>query len=264
MPSRILEKAGTRVRVYRDHDELAVKAARRFARLADQYVLGCGRFTVVLAGGSTPKAMFTLLAKSPFVETVPWSSIYFFWGDERCVPPDHPDSNYRMTYESLLAQVPVPPENIFRIPAESPDPNLAAQVYSDTLINFFLKTIDPESTAPLSNVPRFDLILLGMGADAHTASLFPGTDALHNDTVIVTANYVAKFKAHRITLTAKTINNARNITFLVAGQDKAETLKTVLEGKPDTERYPSQMIHPAKGTLLWLVDEAAASLLGDD
>jgi 6-phosphogluconolactonase len=264
MPSRILTKAGTQVRVYRDNDELALKAARRFARLADQYVVGCGRFTVALSGGSTPKAMFSLLAKSPFVETIPWSSIYFFWGDERCVPPEHPDSNYRMTVETLLSTVPVPQENIFRIPAELSDPNLAAQKYADTLIQFFLKTAGTGSTTPLSNVPRFDLIFLGMGPDGHTASLFPGTAALHNDTDIVTANYVEKFKTHRITLTAKTINNARNITFLIAGQDKAETLKNVLEGERNIELYPSQMIQPAKGTLLWLVDEAAAGLLSDN
>lgn len=261
MPSRILEKAGAQVRVYRDNDELALKAARRFARLADQYVVGCGRFTVALSGGSTPKAMFALLAQSPFVETIPWASIYFFWGDERCVPPDHADSNYRMTAETLLAKVAVPLENIFRIPAELADANLAAQTYAETLQQFFLKTLDTKSTAPLSNVPRFDLVFLGMGSDGHTASLFPGTAALHNDSDIVTANYVEKFQAQRITLTAKTINNARNVTFLIAGQDKAETLKQVLEGERQIERYPSQMIQPGKGTLLWLVDEAAASLL---
>lgn len=264
MPSRILKKSSAQIRVYKDGDEVALKAARHFARLADQYVIGCGRFTVALSGGSTPKAMFSLLAKSPFVETVPWSSIYFFWGDERCVPPNHADSNYRMTFETLLAKVPVPEENIFRIPAELADANLAARDYSATLINFFLRTLDTETTAPLSNVPRFDLIFLGMGPDGHTASLFPHTEALHNDGDIVTANYVEKLKAHRITLTAKTINNARNVTFLVGGQDKAETLKRVLEGERDTETYPSQMIHPTKGTLLWLVDEQAASLLSDD
>jgi 6-phosphogluconolactonase len=264
MPSRILEKAGAQVRVYKDNHELAMKAARRFARLADQYVVGCGRFTVALSGGSTPKAMFSLLAESPFVETVPWSSIYFFWGDERCVPPDHADSNYRMTVETLLAKVPVPPENVFRIPAELPDPNVAAQNYANTLLEFFLKTIGTGATAPLSNVPRFDLIFLGMGPDGHTASLFPGTAALHNDTDTVTANYVEKFKTYRITLTAKTINNARNITFLIAGQDKAETLQQVLEGERNIELYPSQMIQPTKGTLLWLLDEAAASLLSEE
>jgi 6-phosphogluconolactonase len=263
MPSRILEKDGAQIRVYQDSQELALKAARRFARLADQYVIGCNRFTVALSGGSTPKAMFSLLAETPFVETIPWSSIYFFWGDERSVPPDHADSNYRMTQETLLAKVPVPRKNIFRVPAELPDANQAAQQYSDTLINFFFKTIDPGATAPLSNVPRFDLVFLGMGPDGHTASLFPHTTALHNDMDIVVANYVEKFGAYRITLTAKTINNARNVTFLAAGQDKAETLHKVLEGERDPETYPSQLIHPTKGTLLWLTDEAAASRLSD-
>ncbi|MBI3652515.1 MAG: 6-phosphogluconolactonase [Acidobacteria bacterium] len=261
MPNRILEKDGAQIRVYQNSEELALKAARRFARLADQYVIGCGRFTVALSGGSTPKAMFQRLAESPFVETVPWSSIYFFWGDERCVPPDHADSNYRMTAETLLAKVPVPAENIFRIPAELADAHQAAQQYADTLLNFFLKTLDPKTTAPLSNVPRFDLIFLGMGADGHTASLFPHSAALHNDTDIVVANYVEKFSAHRITLTARTLNNARHVTFLVAGQDKAESLQQVLTGERHIETYPAQMIQPTKGTLLWLTDEAAASLL---
>jgi 6-phosphogluconolactonase len=261
MPSRILEKAGAQVRVYKDQGELAVKAARRFARLADQYVVGCGRFTVALSGGSTPKAMFALLAQSPFVETIPWSSIYFFWGDERCVPPDHSDSNYRLTYETLLAKVPLPEENIFRMAGELPDPELAAQNYADSLRQFFFKAAESRATSPLADVPRFDLVFLGMGADGHTASLFPGSAALHNDTEIVTANYVEKFNAYRLTLTARTINNARNVTFLVAGGDKAETLKQVLEGERQVERFPSQLIQPGKGTLLWLVDEAAASLL---
>src|ERR1044072_8801279 len=134
MSCRMLEKSGAQIRIYDDSNELALKAARRFARMADQYVLGNGHFTVALSGGSTPKAMFSLLAKTPFLETIPWASIYFFWGDERCVPPDHTDSNYRMTRETLLAKVPVPQENVFRIPAELPDPNLAAQNYSDILL----------------------------------------------------------------------------------------------------------------------------------
>src|SRR5215211_6702409 len=146
--------------------------------MADQYVIGNGHFTVALSGGSTPKAMFGLLAKTPFLETVPWSSIYFFWGDERSVPPDHPDSNYRMTRETLLAHVPVPEQNIFRILAELEDPNQAAREYSERLIDFFLRMTNPNTTtAPLTSVPRFDLIFLGMGPDGHTASLFPHTAA---------------------------------------------------------------------------------------
>jgi len=262
MPTRLLNKPTAQIRIYRDAQELALKAARRFARLADQYVLGCGRFTVALSGGSTPRALFSLLAAEPFLETVPWSSIYFFWGDERCVPPDDPESNYRMTNETLLSKAPVPRANIFRIPAEK-DPHTAAEEYSMTLRQFFITGPGAvrSATAPLASLPRFDLVMLGMGPDGHTASLFPGTEGLQVSDRIAVANYVEKFKAYRITLTAATINNARNVTFLVAGEDKAATLKEVIEGASQPERYPSQLIRPSNGALLWLVDEAAARLL---
>jgi 6-phosphogluconolactonase len=261
MSTKMLNRADAQVRIYDDAGEVALKAARHFARLADQYVVGCGRFTVALSGGSTPRAMFSLLAAAPFLDTVPWDSIYFFWGDERCVPPDHADSNYGMARETLLARVPVPAEHIFRIPAERPDPASAAAEYAATLINFFASGAPPSGTAPLAGVPRFDLIFLGMGPDGHTASLFPGTAALHVTDKIVVANYVEKFNAHRITLTAQTINNARNVTFVVAGADKAEALHEVLEGAYQPELYPSQLIHPQHGSLLWMVDEAAAARL---
>jgi 6-phosphogluconolactonase len=261
MVIKIIQEPHAQVRVYRDSDEVALKAARRFARLADQYVVGCGRFAVALSGGSTPRAMNSLLAAPPFLETVPWPSIFFFWGDERCVSPDHEDSNYRMAQESLLSKVPVPEGNIFRTPAENPDPERAAEEYEATLRDFFLRVAPRTSTAPLPNVPRFDLVLLGMGPDGHTASLFPNTTALHADDRIVVANYVDKLKAHRITLTPRTINNARNVTFMATGEDKAEPLKQVLEGSYQPDTYPSQLIHPQNGSLLWMVDEAAASLL---
>lgn len=265
MSTKILQTPNARVRIYRDPEELALKAARLFARLADQYVIGCGKFTVALSGGSTPKAMFSVLAAGPFLDTVPWASIHFFWGDERCVPPDHADSNYRMTREALLSRVPVPQENVFRIPAELPDPESAAQEYTATLTRFFLAApgANRTGTAPLSSAPRFDLVFLGMGPDGHTASLFPHSAALQAGEQIAVANYVEKFKAHRITLTAATINNARNVTFLAAGADKSETLKNVLEGSYQPDVYPSQLIHPRNGTLLWMVDEAAAGLLAD-
>jgi len=264
MSTRMLKKMHAQVRVYGDPGELALKAARRFARLADQYVIGCGRFTVALSGGSTPKAMFSVLAADPFLDTIPWSSIYFFWGDERCVPPDHPDSNFRMTHETLLSKVPVPQQNIFRVPAELPDSADAAEQYTATLTKFFLADNSNRSgTAPLSTLPRFDLVFLGMGPDGHTASLFPHTTALTAGDKIAVANYVEKFKTYRITLTAATINNARNVTFLAAGADKAETLKDVLEGPYQPDLYPSQLIQPRNGTLLWMVDEAAARLLAD-
>jgi len=264
MATIILGKQEAQVRIYPDPAELALKAARGFARLADQYVVGSGRFSVALSGGSTPKAMFSLLAADPFRDTVPWGSIFFFWGDERCVPPDHQDSNFKMATDSLLSKVPVPAANIFRMRAELEDPNRAADEYTSTLTEFFLSGSRKSGTAPLSNVPRFDLVMLGMGPDGHTASLFPGTAALNVTDRIVVANYVEKFKAHRITLTAPTINNARNVTFLAAGADKAETLKQVLEGPYQPDLYPSQMIRPKNGTLLWMVDKAAAQLLSTD
>ncbi|HSB08298.1 MAG TPA: 6-phosphogluconolactonase [Blastocatellia bacterium] len=265
MSTRMLQKPNATVRVYPDAAELALKAARRFARLADQYVIGCGRFTVALSGGSTPRAMFSILAADPFLDTVPWSSIYFFWGDERSVPPDHPDSNYRMATEALLSKVPVPSQNIFRVPAEMPAQR-AAEEYASTLRSFFLSGPGKSKTgtAPLSNVPRLDLVFLGMGPDGHTASLFPHTPALHaGEHDIVVANYVEKFKAHRITFTTATINNARNVTFLVAGADKADVLKEVIEGRLQPDVYPSQLIRPLNGSLLWMIDEPAARLLSD-
>ena len=263
MSTRMLNKSGAQIRVYHDADELALKAARLFARLADQYCIGSGRFTVALSGGSTPRKMLSILAEEPFLDTVPWGSIYFFWGDERAVPPSHPDSNYLMAHDALLSKVPVPSENIFRVPAELAEPERAAKEYSETLVHFFLTGGSGAATAPLSNVPRFDLVLLGMGPDGHTASLFPHTSALDNDEDIAVANYVEKLKAHRITLTARTINNARNVTFVVAGEDKAEALKRVIEGTSQPELYPSQLIRPRSGTLLWMVDEGAARLLSE-
>src|SRR5689334_4334434 len=170
-----------------------------------------------------------------------------------------------MTKEALLSKAPIPEENVFRITAELPNPEQAAQEYSTTLSRFFLSGpgANQSGTAPLSTLPRFDLVFLGMGPDGHTASLFPGSTALHAGEQIAVANYVEKFNANRITLTAATINNARNVTFLAAGADKAETLSAVLEGGYQPEVYPSQLIRPRNGTLLWMVDEAAAQQLSE-
>jgi len=261
MGMRKLSRAQGEIRVYANGQELALEAAKEFARLADQYVVGLGRFTAVLSGGSTPRAMFSLLAEEPFSTSVPWASIYFFWGDERAVPPTHSGSNYRMATETLLSRVPVPPENIFRIRAELDDRERAAEEYSETIKQFFSGGGAP-GTAPLSAWPRFDLVLLGMGSDGHTASLFPRTAALTVSDQIATTNYVQKLNAYRITLTSTTINNARNVAFLVAGEDKAQALKSVLEGAPDPQLYPSQQIQPRSGKLIWMIDEEAAGLLG--
>ena len=258
---RTLKKGPAEVRVFGDPQELAREAAGYFARLADQYGVAAGRFTVALSGGSTPRAMFTLLADEPFKTAAPWAAINFFWADERAVPPTHSGSNYRMANETLLSKVSIPSENIFRVHGELDNREQAAAEYSETLRQFFSVGSGPLGTSPLSNWPRLDLVLLGMGADGHTASLFPRTAALNISDQIAVANYVPKLNAHRITLTATTINNARNVAFLVAGEDKAAALKSVLEGPDDSELFPSKLIRPRNGTLVWLVDEAAAGML---
>jgi 6-phosphogluconolactonase len=247
---RSIERRNAVIEIYTDPQSLAVEAADKFARLADSFVKETGLFSVALSGGSTPKAMFSILAEKPYAGRLPWRSIRFFWGDERAVQPDHADSNYRMADQTLLSKVAVPGENIYRIPAEDEDHERAAANYSATLRTFFS-----------AEWPRFDLIFLGMGADGHTASLFPGTSALQANDRIVAANYVEKFQSHRITLTTASINNARNVIFLVAGEDKSPALKEVIDGERNPGKYPSQLIEPRDGKLLWMVDEAAAKLL---
>lgn len=258
---RTMRQSTYEVLICADAAELAREAARRFADLAVAFTNDAGRFTVALSGGSTPKAMFQILAEKPFADSLPWRSIYFFWGDERCVPPDHAESNYRMANETLLSKVPVPRENIFRIPAEDEDHERAAVNYSETIRQFF----KPVGAAPGAepDSPRLDLVFLGMGADGHTASLFPGTTALCADGGVTAANYVDKLQSWRITLTADAINRARNVIFLVAGADKAPALKEVIDGPRNPKQYPSQLIMPSHGALLWMVDEAAAKLLQD-
>jgi 6-phosphogluconolactonase len=184
---------------------------------------------------------------------VPWGTTHFFWGDERHVPPDHPDSNYRMAREAMLSQVPVPPQNVHRIPAENPDASQAAQDYDHELREFF--------RLPSGQFPRFDLILLGMGPDGHTASLFPGTTAVREQKALVAALWVETLRSHRITLTPPVLNNAACVIFLVSGEQKAETLREVIEGDYQPDRLPAQVVRPASGRVLWLVDRAAGRLL---
>jgi len=179
--------------------------------------------------------------------------MFFFWGDERHVPPIDPESNYRMAEEAMLSKVPVPPGNVFRIKTENPEAAAAAEDYEKAIRKFF--GLEP------GQFPRFDLILLGMGPDGHTASLFPGTTALQEKSRLVVANWVEKMKTHRITLTLPVLNAARCVTFLVSGTDKAPALKAVLEENVPAEQYPAKLIKPSDGKLIWLIDRAAASQL---
>ncbi len=243
------------VQVLVDADEIARVAADEFVRHALEAVRMKGLFTVALSGGSTPKKLYSLLASeaSSFRARLSWDKIHFFWGDERHVPPDHSDSNYRMVYEAMLSKVPVPLENVHRIKAENPDAGQAAADYERVLREFF--------RSETVQLPRFDLILLGMGPDGHTASLFPGTNAILENEHYVAANWVQKFNTYRITLTSLVLNNAACVVFLVAGEEKAETLRVVLHGPYQPERLPAQIIHPINGKLLWLIDQAAARML---
>jgi 6-phosphogluconolactonase len=235
--------------VCKDIAKLSARVALEFVRLANRSVATGGRFTVALSGGSTPKSLYSLLASAEFSARVPWGQSHFFWGDERSVPPDHPDSNYRMAFESLPSKVPVPKENIHRIEAEL-EPEVAAAKYERTIRDFFRL-----SGAELA---RFDLILIGLGDDGHTASLFPGSEALNETTRLVVATYVEKLKSYRITLTLPVLNHAANIFFLVAGESKAAVLRDVLQRSKD---LPAQRIAPQNGRLVWFLDEAAASCL---
>jgi 6-phosphogluconolactonase len=232
--------------------ELFHAAAEEVLQCASQAIAERGRFTIALSGGSTPKNMLTLIAANAG-HSVPWAKVFFFWGDERHVPPTDAESNYRMAKESLLSKIEVPEANVFRVPAENPDAEAAARAYERTLQEFF--------EIEAGEFPRFDLILLGMGPDGHTASLFPGTAALEEKTRLATANWVEKLKTSRITLTAPVLNAAREVAFLISGADKAAALHEVLETDSSPEIYPSKLVHPAGGKLIWFVDRAAASEL---
>jgi 6-phosphogluconolactonase len=232
--------------------ELFAAAAEEFVHAANEAVTQRGRFTVALSGGSTPKNLFTLLATNART-SLPWDKMFFFWGDERHVPPEDAESNYRMADEALLSKIPVAAGNIFRVPAENPDAAAAAEAYDQTLRKFF--------STEAAGVPRFDLVLLGMGPDGHTASLFPATAALQEKSRLVVANWVEKFKTSRITFTLPVLNAARCVLFLVGGMDKAPAVREVLEGNAPGEQYPSKLVQPTDGKLIWMLDKAAASEL---
>jgi len=237
-----------------DAAALAQRAANYLVEMVGEAVAGRGRARIAISGGSTPKATFQLLAdpNQPFRSRMPWSDLEIYWVDERCVGPDDADSNFRMTREALLDQVPLAPEQIHRIEGEL-DPHAAADKYASELSNSF--RLDGAQT------PRFDLVSLGMGPDGHTASLFPRTAALHETSRIVAANHVPQMNTWRITLTWPVINAARSVFFLISGADKAEVLNEVLTGPRDVERLPSQLIWPSSGILTLILDKAAAALL---
>ena len=233
--------------VHETPEELAEAAARAFVARAEGAINGRGRFAVALAGGSTPEATYGALSRD-YADKLDWGRVHVFFGDERTVPPEHEDSNYRMVHETLLSRVPV--GSVHRMRGELP-PTQAAAAYEEELREFFGASDGP---------PSLDLILLGIGEDGHTASLFPETSALEIHDRWVVANPVLKLETTRLTLTVPVINCARSVNFLVAGEGKAEALKQILEGDADPQQYPAKLVRPIGGSV-WMVDRAAARLL---
>jgi 6-phosphogluconolactonase len=236
-------------RIYHDAEALSLAAAELFAAEARQSVLARGRFTIALAGGSTPRRTYELLAREPFIDQVPWQSTHIFWGDERCVPADDPRSNALMARQTLLDHIPIPLEQVHPMVCDR-SPQQAAVKYEALLRDFFP-----------NGHPRFDLVLLGLGENGHTASLFPGTAVLEEQQRWVAEVYVAEEGMHRLTLTAAAINQAALVVFLVSGSDKALILRKVLKEAQDPRSIPAKLIKPVDGGLLWLVDRDAARLL---
>jgi 6-phosphogluconolactonase len=257
------------ISVFQTPDQLALAAAERFVELGHEFHGEFDRFNVALSGGNTPRRVYELLATERFKNRVGWHQVHFFFGDERMVPPDHPESNYRMAYEALLSEVPIPAINVHRIVGEG-NAEESARRYENELRTFFA---GPSG----SSWPKFDLIFLGMGADGHTASLFPGSDALQEKSRWVVATKSEQSAPERITLTLPVFNHAANVMFLVTGKEKAQRLSEVLHPNPEVEPVPdpgtepvpdpgaepvpARMVQPIAGRLEWFVDSAAASML---
>ncbi len=233
--------------IYTDADTLLAALADFVVTKANEAIQQHGRFSFVLSGGSSPKKLFELLASDRYRKQIDWTKVFFFFGDERYVPADHPDSNYLMAKKALFDALQISPGQIFRMKTELA-PEEAALAYEKDLQGYFV-----------NNLVRFDLVLLGLGDDAHTASLFPHTGVLQEKDSLVKALYIEKVKMNRITLTAPCINQAAAIAFLVYGPSKAEAVQHILEGEQNIQEYPAQLIRPNGGSLHWFLDEAAAS-----
>jgi 6-phosphogluconolactonase len=241
------------IKIVSDVSELNRAGADEFVNCAISAIQARGKFSVALSGGSTPRGIYGLLADDQEIpeKILPWERIFVFFGDERHVPPTDAESNYRMAHESLLSHVPIPAQNVFRVATEL-DAETAATQYEQLILSFF--HLGPDEW------PRFDLIMLGMGPDGHTASLFPGSPALQETQRKVVANWIEKFNSFRITFTFPVLNHAAEVMFAVSGESKAEILKEVLKG-PDKNLYPSQKVQPERGKLLWIVDKDVEKFL---
>ena len=243
-----------KILTYHSQEEMISSAAAQFISIGLAAIQDRGQFSVTLSGGNTPKPLYEILA-GPDADLLDWDKVHFFWGDERCVPPNHPDSNFNQANQVLLRPRSIKDENIHRIKTEL-QPKETARQYQEEILSYFQ-----------GNIPRFDLVLLGMGSDGHTASLFPGSELvvgdLPSEDCLVASNWVPKLDAWRITFTHHLINIAHNVLFLVSGENKAKVLKSVLEGPPDHKLYPSQLIDLDEGDLTWHIDHEAAAELSE-
>lgn len=244
-----MDKLRRSIIVCRDLQGLSHEAAERFEHAVQESKSANGRFSVALSGGGTPRSLYTLLAEAPYRTRIPWDRIHLFWGDERCVPPEHPDSNYRMVERALISRVGIPAENVHRMKGELPDAREAAAWYEAELREWF--RLGP------GMIPRFDCVLLGLGTDGHTASIFPKSEALTETERLVTTSFSEATKTWRLTLTLPVLNAAAQMIFLVSGREKAHVLKEVLRGDREAEELPAQLVRPTQGRLIYLIDRAA-------
>lgn len=239
------------IATYPDSDILSRQAAQYTVRLANESIVTHGRFIIALSGGSTPKKIYKLLVSEPYRSQVEWTLVEVFWGDERCVPPDNAESNFRMAQEELLSKLPIPASQIHRMPAEQADHEAASQAYA----------VEIQRTFGTDGVPSFDLIQLGMGPEGHTASLFPHQAALHEQRRLVMPVTTPKPPPERLTFTPPLLNAARHVLFMVTGAEKADAVRAVLEGEYQPDEYPAQVVRPTHGEVTWMLDTGAAGKL---
>ncbi len=236
------------IAIYPDIETISQQAATYVARIAREAIVTRGRFTIALSGGNTPKQLYGLLASEPYSSQIDWQLVEIFWSDERCVPPDAPESNYHMAQEVMLSRLSIPVAQVHRMPADRDNRDAASQEYTQEMQRVF-------ST---NGIPEFDLIQLGMGPEAHTASLFPHQPSLHEKERLVMPVSVPKPPPDRLTFTPPILNAARNILFLATGADKADALQAVIEGPRNPDEYPAQIVRPPNGEVTWMVDKAIA------
>ncbi|TMC16728.1 MAG: 6-phosphogluconolactonase [Chloroflexi bacterium] len=240
-----------KIAIFPNTELLSHAAARYVVRVANESIATHGRFTFALSGGNTPKQLYSLLSNEPYLSQIAWALVEIFWSDERCVPPESEDSNFRMAHEVLLSRVPIPTNQVHRMPADAADRDAAGYNYIQEMQRVFGTSV----------VPSFDLLQLGMGPEGHTASLFPHQASLHEQSRLVMPVSVPKPPPPRLTFTPPVLNAAAHVLFLVTGVDKADAIHAVLEGPSQPDEYPAQLVQPARGDVTWLLDEAAASKL---